>query len=170
VTGARLSQIARLTVADLQAENGAPRLMMPSSRKGRGRKDTKRPVPITSELAAKLASNRPPESPLLLRADGAVWQSSQDGDHERLYQQAAERAGVTGTVYALRHSSIVRALLANVPARIVAALHDTSITMLERTYSAFIADFADEISRRGLLAPAAAAGLLSAPTARQAPS
>jgi integrase len=151
VTGARLSQIARLTVADLQADNGTPRLLLPSSRKGRARKPAKRPVPITRELAARLASNRLADALLLLRADGKAWQSSQDGDHERLYRQAAERAGVTGTIYALRHSSIVRALLANVPVRIVAANHDTSVTMLERTYSAHISDFADVVARRGLL-------------------
>jgi integrase len=152
VTGARLSQIARLTVADLQG-NGTPRLMMPSSRKGRGRKPEKRPVPISEALATKLQSNRPAEAPLLLRTDGAAWQSSQDGDHERLYRRAAERAGISGTMYALRHSSIIRSLLANVPARVVAATHDTSIVMLERTYSAFIADHADTIARRGLLDP-----------------
>jgi integrase len=151
VTGARLSQIARLTVADLQADNGAPRLLMPTSRKGSRRKPGQRPVPITPALAAKLQSNRPADAPLLLRSDGAAWQSSHDGDHERLYRQAAARAGITGTVYALRHSSIIRALLANVPARVVAATHDTSITMLERTYSAHIADHADALARRGLL-------------------
>ena len=44
VTGARLSQIARLNVADLQ-NGGEPRLMMPCSRKGRGeRKITHKPV------------------------------------------------------------------------------------------------------------------------------
>jgi integrase len=157
MTGARISQIARLTVADLQADNGTPRLMMPCSRKGRGRKPAKRPVPITAELAAKLRSNRPAGAPLLLRADGTQWQSSQDGDHERAYRQAVEIAGITGTtIYALRHSSIVRALLANVPIRIVAATHDTSVVMVERTYSSFIADYADEIARRGLLAPGSA--------------
>jgi integrase len=150
VTGARLSQIARLTVADLQG-NGTPRLMMSCSRKGRDRKPAKRPVPITDALALKLASNRPAEAPLLLRSDGSAWQSSQDGDHERLYRQAVDRAGIKGTIYALRHSSIIRALLANVPARVVAATHDTSIVMLERTYSASIADHADKIARRGLL-------------------
>ena len=38
VTGARVSQIANLRVADLQADRPDPRLMMPSSRKGRGQK------------------------------------------------------------------------------------------------------------------------------------
>jgi hypothetical protein len=54
VTGARLSQIAQLIVADLQADNGTPRLLMPASRKGRSRKGEKRPVPIPVGLAAKL--------------------------------------------------------------------------------------------------------------------
>jgi integrase len=152
VTGSRLSQIARLTVADLQMDNGrTPRLLMPTSRKGRGRKAGKRPVPITDGLAAKLDSNRSAEAPLLLRADDRPWQSSQNGDHERLYRRAAERAGVKGTIYALRHSAIVRALLANVPVRVVAAVHDTSVVMLERTYSAFITEFSDALTRPALL-------------------
>jgi integrase len=154
VTGARISQIARLTVVDLQADNGTPRLMMPSSRKGRGRKPGKYAVPIMPSLASRLkaaAEKRPAGAPLLLRADGNAWQSSQGGDHERLYRQAAERAGISGTMTALRHSSIVRSLLAGVPVRVVAATHDTSVAMIERTYSAFIADHADEIARKGLL-------------------
>ena len=150
VTGARLSQIARLVVADLI--DGA-RLMMPGSRKGgRSRKSEKRPVPITPALANKLASNRPADAPLLLRADGTRWQSSRHGDHQEFYRTVARRTGVTGSIYALRHSSIVRALLANVPVRVVAALHDTSVFQIERTYSAYIASYADSIARRGLLA------------------
>ena len=38
VTGARVSQIANLRVGDLQADRLDPRLMLPSSRKGRGQK------------------------------------------------------------------------------------------------------------------------------------
>lgn len=152
LTGARNSQVARLTVADLQADNGTPRLMMPCSHKGRGRKPAKRPVPIPPQLAAKLKSNRPAEAPLLLRADGTAWQSSQDGDHGRLYRLAAERAGIGGTtMYALRHSSIIRSLLANVPIRVAAAMHDTSVVMIERTYSSHISDHADAVTRAGLL-------------------
>ena len=118
ITGARLSQISKLVVGDLQADNGTPRLLMPTSRKGRSRKPGKRAVPITPELAASFRNNRPAGAPLLLRSDGKPWQSSHDGDHKRLYQLAAARAGVGGTMYALRHSSIVRSLLANVPVRV----------------------------------------------------
>ena len=55
------------------------------------------------------------------------------------------------TIYALRHSSIVRQLLANTPIRVVATLHDTSVVMIERTYSKFITDHSDALSRRALL-------------------
>jgi integrase len=151
VTGARVSQIARLTVADLQ-DGREPRLMMPASRKGRsGRKPGKRPIPIPPGLAQKLTSNRRPETPLLLRSDGQAWQSTTSSDHLDLYRQAADRAGVSGTMYALRHSSIIRALLKNVPARVIAAQHDTSILMLEVTYSSHISDFADALTRPALL-------------------
>ena len=54
-----------------------------------------------------------------------------------------------GTVmYALRHSSIVRALCQNLPVRLVAARHDTSIEMIEAHYSAYIVDMTEELSRR----------------------
>src|SRR5262245_37769486 len=56
VTGARPSQLERLQVGDLQLDrDDGPRLMMPSSKKGRGRKRIdRRPVPIPASLAAKL--------------------------------------------------------------------------------------------------------------------
>jgi integrase len=154
VTGARPSQIARLLVGDLLANGDGPRLMLPSSRKGRGRKVSRKPIPITASLAAKLtaaSAGRTPTEPLLVRADGSTWQSTDKGDHARLFVRAAARAGVVCTIYALRHSSIIRALLAGLPSRLVAANHDTSLTMLERTYSAFVSDFGDALSRRALL-------------------
>jgi integrase len=154
VTGARPSQLAKLEVADLQADRPDPRLMMPSSRKGRGRRQvTRRPVPVTPDLAAKLkkaAGERTPTAPLLLRADGERWQPEKS-DHLGLFAQAAESAGVDCTLYALRHSSIVRALLAGVPTRVVAAQHDSSVAMLEKAYSAYILDHSDAVARRGLL-------------------
>ena len=160
-TGARLSQITRLNVADLQ--NGSePRLLMPCSRKGRGKRAiTHKPVPITADLAAKLkasAAGRAPDAPLLLRVDGLRWQTNDFGDHLVRFRKAAIAAGaiVDGkpvTAYALRHSWIVRSLLAGVPARLVASTADTCIAELEKTYSAFISDHGDALVRRGLLAP-----------------
>ena len=157
VTGARVSQLARLEVADLQADRPDPRLMMPSSRKGKGIKRIERkPVPITSSLAAQLrqaAGNRARTEPLLLRTDGAPWQPP-IGDYRMPFIRAVIRVGLdpaTVTLYSLRHSSIVRGLLAGVPTRVVAAQHDTSVPMLERTYSQHILDHSDTVARRGLL-------------------
>jgi integrase len=155
VTGARVSQLARLEVQDLQAERAAPRLMMPTSRKGKGKKTTqRRPVPITEGIAARLrllAADRPATAPLLVKPSGARWKKS---DHSRLFARAVKAAGEDPsqvTMYALRHTNIVRHLLAGVPIRVVAVLHDTSVAMLERTYSRFIGDHSDALARAALL-------------------
>jgi integrase len=155
VTGARVSQLARLEMQDLQDSRSAPRLMMPGSRKGRGQKKiARRPVPITAGLAAKLhnaARGRPAKAPLLTKPSGEPWKKS---DHSRLFARAAEAACLDPeevTIYALRHSSIVRQLLAGVPVRVVAVNHDTSVVMIERTYSRHIGDHADAIARAALL-------------------
>ena len=55
------------------------------------------------------------------------------------------------TMYCLRHSSIVRMLLRNVPIRLVASLHNTSVAMIEKHYSKYITEHSDDISRPALL-------------------
>jgi integrase len=155
ITGARVSQLARLTVADLQGDRADSRLLMPSSRKGRGAKRVRhQPVPISTSLAAKLrhaSTGRPEDALLLTKPDGSPWKQS---DHTRPFQRAVVDAQLDPskvTIAALRHCSIVRALLANVPIRVVATTHDTSVPMIERTYSKFISDHSDALTRRALL-------------------
>jgi integrase len=154
VTGARVSQLARLTISDLQ-DGEAPRLMMPSSKKGSRKRIERRPVPVPPSLVLKLrvaAGKRSGAEPLLLKPDGTAWHQTRPDDHLEPFAQAAARAGVAGaTSYSLRHSAIVRSLLANVPVRVVAANVDSSTLEIERTYSRFIGDHADEIARRALL-------------------
>jgi integrase len=154
-TGARVSQLARLEVQDLQDGRGDPRLMMPSSRKGRSQKKvSRRPVPIPPALAAKLRNvvrGRAPTVPLLTKPSGEPWKKS---DHSRLFARAVRATGLDPaevTIYALRHSNIVRHLLAGVPVRVVAVNHDTSVVMIERTYSRHIGDHADALARKALL-------------------
>ncbi len=154
VTGARVSQIHRLEVQDLQLGD-APRLMMPASRKGKGvKKVMRRPVPIPSGLAAVLATTAEGQAstaPLLVKSSGVPWKKS---DHSRPFARISRLAGLDPkevTLYALRHSSIVRQLLAGVPIRVVAVNHDTSVVMIERTYSRYISDHADALARAALL-------------------
>jgi site-specific recombinase XerD len=158
ITGARISQVARLQVADL-LDGDEPRLMMPGSRKGTSRnRGQKVPVPISGDLAAKFeqaAAGRRTTDALLLKADGKPWHSETD-DHLEPFGQAAAKAGLPAgvTSYWLRHSMIVRSLLAGVPIRVVAANVDSSVIELERTYSRYISRVSDAVARRALLGPA----------------
>ena len=76
------------------------------------------------------------------------------GDHLKPFAQALAACGLeTGsdgkkvTAYSLRHSSIIRSPLADAPTCVVAALHDTSVAMLERHYSPYILDHAADAIR-----------------------
>jgi hypothetical protein len=143
--------LRRLNVEDLQDDRSAPKFLMPTSKKGRGQKRiTRYSVPVPPSLAAKLKSNRPGHEPLLLR-QGERWQRS---DHRHPFRAVVDRVGLDPdevTIYALRHSSIVRQLLAGVPIRLVSAHHDTSTAMVEKNYSKFIGDHSDALTRRVLL-------------------
>jgi integrase len=134
--------------------------MVPNSRKGRHPKIERKPLPIPPALARALrtaAAGRPEGDPLLLRADGSRWRHIDLA----LFRKAVAAAGIDNpklTPYCLRHSSIVRALLAGVPVRVVASSHDTSVAMIEKHYSDHISDHSDTIVRKAMLdlsAPAA---------------
>ena len=165
-TGARFSQIARLTVADVQATQ--KRLMVPVSRKGRGVKNSSHVgVRVGDDVLAALAkatAGRKGSEPLLLRprwqpVAAVRWEKGpRDPWHSaaeltRPWKAIIAKVGLArGTVpYALRHSSIVRGLRAGLPVRLVAALHDTSSAMIERHYAAFIVDAMDELAARAVV-------------------
>ena len=117
----------RLKVDDLQDERASPRLMMPTSRKGKNRKIEYRPLPISSSLAVTLRQAARGRGPNALLFDKI----------KRLdlrFRTIAKRVGAVpeATPYALRHSSIVRMLLNAVPTRVVASHHDTSVMMIEK--------------------------------------
>jgi integrase len=164
-TGARFSQAARVTVADLQLES--KRVMIPASVKGKGTKQRRySAIPLGTDAVdrlKRLTIGRGGHEPLLLR-----WISRQVGPVEwehvkrapwnnasemtRGWKKALAGAGIPHVEpYALRHSSIVRGLRSGVPVRVVAALHDTSTAMIEKHYSAHILDMADELARRSII-------------------
>jgi integrase len=163
VTGARPSQAVRLRVEDLHNHPLRPKLMMPKSAKGGGRnrsvKKTERySVPITTQLAAKLkaaAKSRADDAPLLLQSDGRPWDKNPGQTYHRQVNKIVTAIGLDPaevTMYCLRHSSIVRMLLRNVPIRLVGSLHNTSVAMIEKHYSRYITEHSiDDISRHALL-------------------
>jgi integrase len=167
VTGARFSQLAELTVVDVQIENC--RLMMPSSRKGKNRRPGARAaVPTSLSVIERLVpaiAGRAYDAPLLMR-----WAYRQTGGPgkwtktgRRRWERASEikipwsmaikqaKAPADTIMYALRHSSIVRGLVKNLPLRLVAALHDTSVEMIEKHYAAFIVDVTEGLARQTLI-------------------
>jgi len=114
-TGARMSQVARLKCIDLQADGPEPRLLLPTSYKGRSQKERQQvAVAIPVSLAARLKElkgSRPSDAPLLVKSDGTQWQEVNKSDHWSLFRSVAERAGFDPgelSSYCLRHSSICR--------------------------------------------------------------
>ncbi|MGC4026219.1 MAG: tyrosine-type recombinase/integrase [Mesorhizobium sp.] len=160
-TGTRFSQAMRIRVQDFQPE--LRRIMIPNSRKGTNKKHKLIPVPITDDVVALLrpaAVNRPADEPLLQR-----WLKKQTGptkwertvrcgwnassDLNRSWDKIRAMVGLEKEIvaYSLRHTSIVRAISADIPLRLVASLHDTSTAVIESTYSAYIAGGLESLAR-----------------------
>ena len=110
-------------------------------------------MPITTQLAAKLkaaAKGRADDAPLLLQSDGSPWGDNPGQSYHRQVDKVVTAIGLDPaevTMYCLRHSSIVRMLLRNVPIRLVASLHNTSVAMIEKHYSKYITEHSTTTSR-----------------------
>ena len=80
-------------------------------------------MPITVQLATKLkaaAMGRADDAPLLLQSDGSPWGKNPGQNYHRQVDKVVTAIGLDPadvTMYALRHSSIVRMLLQNIPIR-----------------------------------------------------
>jgi len=171
-TGARCAQVRRMRVGDVQAEHG--RVMVPESFKGNKQGAAYIRVAVGADTLAILApavAGRPAGAPLLERwryvqvkkaerrnacqvwerGDRGPWMSA--SEMLRPWRTACDAAGLPASTirYALRHSSIVRGLRAGLPIRLVAALHDTSVAMIERHYSRWITEGLDELAARAVV-------------------
>ena len=156
-TGARESQVLRCEVADLQDDPAAPRLMMPSSRKGGGdRKIERKPLPISPRLAAMLRQASAGRA-----AERAAARQAIANPRFLPRRHRAARPGRRGDALCAAAFIDCRMLLAAVPVRVVAAHHDTTVAEIEKHYRRYIiGDQTDTMVRRSLLdvaAPASAA-------------
>jgi len=151
VTGARISQLARCQARDLVAD----RLMIPSSAKGQKKRATRTPVPIPTMLAERLraaATGRKVADVLFTKPSGESWKKS---DHSRPFERCVVAVGEDPkfvSIYALRHSHITAQLLAGLPVQLVAKLHDTSASQIEKHYAAAITSHTDELVRKTMVA------------------
>jgi integrase len=165
-SGSRFSQAARISVGDVKPTE--LQIMMPVSRKGRGEKAVSHTrLRVGEDVMAALRpvlAGRKGHEPLLLRprwrqVEPMKWEVvSRESWHSaaelsRPWAAILSRAGLPKGIvpYALRDSSIVRCLVAGLPVRLVAALHDTSSAMIERHYSAHIVDAMDELAARAIV-------------------
>jgi hypothetical protein len=107
------------------------------------------------------AKGRPSNAALLLRKNGKPWNENDPSTEYRPdVRNVVESIGLDSDVYGLyafRHTSITRMLLAGTHTAIVAKCHDTSEAMIRKHYAASILDYTDEITRKTLPALGACA-------------
>lgn len=132
LTGARYGELTAANVADFNAQGGTLYL---SGKTG----------PRTSHLSAqavaffkRMTRGKLPTAPLLMRDDGQRWGKSQQ---HRPMIAAVKAAGLPSecVYYSLRHYHISRALLAGLPAQVIAENCGTSVRMIELHYGKFTA-------------------------------
>jgi len=163
-TGARFSQVTRMIVGDVQFNQS--RLIVPNSRKGKRRHDSYTAIRVGDDVLAALrpvCEGRSSREPLLckwryVQLGVNMWKRDRRGpwtsssEMLRPWNEICEKAGVERVVpYSLRHSSIVRGIKAGLPIRLVAALHDTSVVMIERHYSRWITDGLEDLAARAIV-------------------
>ena len=88
---------------------------------------------------------------MFVKPPGDVWHHS---DHARPFARAVAAIGEdpeTVSSYALRHTHITAQLLAGLPVQLVAKLHDTSASQIEKHYAATIASHTDELVRASMI-------------------
>jgi integrase len=164
-TGARFSQVQRIRVGDVQSDR--LRIFVPTSRKGRGKTEGHYPVQIGEDVIDRLRpamASRKKDEPLLWRwrlvqVKASEWRKGRRGpwtsasEMTRQWKTICKSLDLGSDVvpYALRHSSIVRGIRNGLPIRLVAAMLDTSVAMIERHYVRYIVDGLEDLAAKAVV-------------------
>src|SRR5262249_42490786 len=106
---------------------------------------------IGKPIAGSCRTARGAADLLFVKLSGGGWQKS---DHARPFPRGVAPMGEVPagmSSYALRHSHITAQLLAGLPVQLVAKLHDTSASQVEKHYAATIASHTDELVRASIM-------------------
>ncbi len=127
LTGARLGELVQAKVKDFDAGGDVWNLAV-------GKTGARAVVlmPEAAELFNRRSAGKAPGDLLFTRSNGRAW--NKDAIQAPL-REALERAGLSGTFYALRHSHVSFALNAAVPIKAVSANVGTGLPMLQMHYS-----------------------------------
>ena len=133
LTGARYGELAEARVEQFDNRSKTLRVNI-------GKTGARTIILQTSaaDFLSKIADARQPQDFLFTQSNGSRWKKS---DQTRPIKAALKSAGLSikGSIYALRHTYISRAIEGAVPLNVIADNCGTSIRMIEKTYAKILA-------------------------------
>ena len=145
LTGARYGELADVRVSHFDPQTRTLRVNV-------GKTGARTIILQSSAVAffSRLAARRPLDVLLFVRADGSRWKRS---DQTRPIKEALKAAGLPldGSIYALRHTYISKAIKGGVPLNIIADNCGTSVRTIEKTYAKVLAEKRRDFIESGAL-------------------
>ena len=143
LTGARYGELAEARVSHFDPRTKTLRVNV-------GKTGTRTVILQTSatDFLNRVTDGRGPDEFLLVRRDGRRWKKS---DQTRPVKDALKKAGLAtdGSIYALRHTYVSRAIEGGVPLNVIADNCGTSVRMIEKTYAKILAEKRRDFIERG---------------------
>jgi integrase len=143
MTGARFGELARLTVRDLDRNNGS--VFIGESKSGKARHVALTPGGVV--LFERLATGKAPTTSLLTQESGEKWKAA---TYQRRFKGALERAKIENlTMHELRHSYASTMVRAGAPLIVVAeALGHSDTRMVSKHYAHLAPSYVADTIRR----------------------
>ena len=143
LTGARYGELAEARVSHFDPRAKTLHVNV-------GKTGTRTVILQTSaaEFLSRLTQGRGPDEFLFVRGDGGRWKKS---DQTRPVKDALKKVGLPpdGSIYALRHTYVSRAIEGGVPLNVIADNCGTSVRMIEKTYAKILAEKRRDFIERG---------------------